>query len=43
MIDLIFFSFFVGIFVCGFVAGKKYGSAKNMFKAAKTKIDGWFE
>ena len=35
MIDLIFFSFFAGLFIVGFWCGKTYGNADAMFKALK--------
>lgn len=35
MIDLILFSFVVGMFTGGFWCGKKYGSAKAMFDSFK--------
>jgi spore maturation protein SpmA len=42
MIDLIFFSFFLGIFVSGFWCGKTFGTAAAMFQAAKKGVAGWF-
>lgn len=35
MIDLILFSFVVGVFAGGFWCGKKYGSAQAMFDSLK--------
>lgn len=42
MIDLIFFTFFLGLFVVGFWCGKTYGTAAVMFQSVKKAIAGWF-
>lgn len=42
MIDLIFFTFFFGLFIAGFWCGKTYGTATAMFQSAKKVIAGWF-
>lgn len=38
MIDLIFFTFFLGLFCVGFYCGKTYGTAKNMFSTLGKKV-----
>jgi hypothetical protein len=38
MIDLILFSFVVGIYAGGFWCGKKFGTAQAMWSAVKAKF-----
>lgn len=42
MIDLIFFTFFLGLFICGFWCGKTFGTAKAMFESGMKAIAGLF-
>lgn len=38
MVDLILFSFVVGVFAGGFWCGKTYGSAKAMYADIKARV-----
>lgn len=42
MLDLIFFTFFLGLFTAGFWCGKTYGTGKAMYQAAVKRVSGWF-
>jgi hypothetical protein len=42
MIDLILFLFTMAMFSAGFYCGGKFGTAAAMFRAARTKVAGWF-
>lgn len=42
MIDLIFFTFFLGLFAAGFWCGKTYGTVAVMFQSAKKALAGIF-
>lgn len=43
MIDLIFFTFFLGLFCGGFYCGSKFSTATAMFAAARAKVASWIK
>lgn len=43
MIDIIFFTFFLGLFIGGFWCGKTYGTGKAMLQSIGKRASDWFK